>query len=195
MKAWSNFYPYILPKVPNAVLPVVDFELLHAAREWCDKTLCWRAWLDAVLTADDTVLYDFNVDVDQDVVQLVNATVDGTPLTPIRMGDLPADWLTSSCIEKSIFALPNGTQFGLIPQQAADIEVACEVILRPALTATSVTDEIFAAYAREISFGALGSLLPQSGARAQFERAIDDAATDIFRSMSQAPQRVRASFL
>jgi hypothetical protein len=195
MVTWSQFYPYILPSVPGAVLPTVDFQLRQAAREWCDRTMCWRDWLDPIYTNGVDRVYDFEVSSGQDVVQLVNATVDSKAADILRLGDLPRDWMTSSCVPCGVVALSSGSRFGVLPLQAEGIAVQTEVTLRPSNTATGVEDELFASYAREIALGALGNLMPGSKFAKDFKDAIDEAALDVFHSFSSAPARVRASFL
>lgn len=195
MKPWSAFYPYVLPHLPDAVLPVVDFHLREAAQEWCEKTLCWREWLDPAQTTGTDVVFDFGASQGQSVVQLVNATLAGTKIDVLRIGDVPADWRTTSGCAPAVFGLANRTQFAVIPLQAADIEIATEVALKPSNTAAGVGDDVFEQYARQIAAGALAAMVPDMARATQFRDAIAETASDVFHSFSPAPARVRASFM
>lgn len=195
MKAWSQFYPYVQPKVPGVVLPTIDFQLRLAAQEWCEKTLCWRDTLDPVTTNGVDRVYDFNVDLTQLVVQILGATLDGNPLDVLSIGDMPSNWRTSDACDKAIFGLFAASQFAVVPLQSTGLSVITEVALMPSNTATGVTDEIFARYVKHIARGALAELQPQGGHREAFENAINEVASEVSHSFGNGPARVRASFL
>ena len=204
MKLWSEFYDYLMPWVPGCPSGMADLHLRMAARKFCDGTLCWRDWLDNTTTIANTVVYDFETDTTQDVVQLLHANFDGCSIPVIRQEDVPRDWRTNTCVGISIFALTNAEQFALVPVQAAGLIVQTEVALRPSVSATGIEDHIFNSYAELIALGAAGSLaaLPKkpysdhtSTAEARFREAINDTAADVLHSFSRAPVRVQARFL
>jgi hypothetical protein len=204
MKTWDQFYDYLLPWVPGCPTPMADLHLRLAARTFCEGTLCWRDWLDDVTTNGTDVLYDFETDTTQDVVQLLHANLDGCSIRVIRQEDVPGDWRTNTCIDRSIFAVSNTEQFAVVPLQAAGLIVQTEVALMPSLTASGVEDHVFKSYVQEIAMGAAASLHalpkkpysdPQSTAGGRFKAAIDTTATDVLHSFSRAPVRTRARFL
>lgn len=202
MQGWSSFYPDVLRKVPGAIIPVVDMELRKAAQEFCEKTLCWRDWLDPLTTTGTDLTYDFNVSSDQVVVQLLNVTLDNKPIDVLSRSQVPADWRTAGYVGTAAFSMTNRTQFSVIPLQAAGIAIATEVALKPSNTATGVNDDIFGQYKDVIAGGAIGRLhalpgwgVPGSDYAEKFQEAIARIAIDVFHASSPGPARVRASFL
>jgi hypothetical protein len=204
MKTWSQFYDYLMPLVPNCPQPMADQQLRLAAQEWCDGTLCWRLWLDDVAMNGTDTNYDFETTSQQEVSQLLRATLDGKDLPAITADQLPSNWRTlSSFCDRGIFTI-DAESFDVVPLQAAGLIVQTEVALRPSNTATGVEDFIFRSYVNEIATGAAGRLhamprkpysYPQSTARGQFLNAIDKVASEISHAFSRAPTRVRAHYL
>lgn len=205
MKAWTTLYDYLMPLAPGCSQAMADLQLRIAAQEWCDKTLCWRVWLDDVTTEADVNQYDFETGIGQDVVQLLRATLDGHDLEVITVDTVPANWRsdTSFSEHKGIFSVDSET-FILVPMPDVGLIVQTEVALRPTNDATGIEDFIFNSYASDIATGAAARLhampkkpysYPQSTARAQFQAAIDSTASDVWHAFSRAPARTRASFL
>jgi hypothetical protein len=205
MKVWTQFYDYLMPHVPGCPMAMANLQLRLAAQEWCDKTLCWRAWLDDVTTLTDENSYDFPVTSTQEVVQLLRATLDGQSIEVLTPDSVPANWQsdTSWSRRRGIFT-QDAASFVLVPMPAADLIVQTEVALRPSNTATGVEDAIFAAYVNEIATGAAARLHAMPGkpytyaastARKEFNDAIATTASEVWHAFSRAPQRVRASYL
>jgi hypothetical protein len=205
VKLWTTFYDYLMPLAPGCTQAFADQQLRLAAREWCDKTLCWRLWLDDVTTVTDVNEYDFGAATGQEVVQLLRATLDAQDLDVLTADSIPANWRSDTgwSDRQGIFTVDAKT-FILVPQPAAGLIAQTEVALRPTIDATGVEDFIFASYVNEIATGAAARLhampkkpysYPQSTARAEFNAAIDKAASDVSHAFSRAPARVRASFL
>jgi hypothetical protein len=203
--AFTYFYDDLMPLVPGCPMAMANKALLRAAQEWCEKTLCWRAWLDDVTTLTDENTYDFNVVAGQEVVQLLRATLDGQDILVMTPDSIPANWRTSTAwSDRTGIFTQDASSFVLVPTPAADLIVQTEVALRPTNTATGVEDAIFAAYANEIATGAAARLHAMPGkpytyaastARKEFQDAIATTASEVWHAFSRAPQRVRASFL
>lgn len=203
MKPFSAFYDYLLPWVPGCSLAMANLQLRLAAQEWCDRTLCWRQWLDDVTTSGVQEPYDFNTSSGQQVAQLLRANLDGREIAVLTADQVPSNWRTTgaSCV-RGIFTL-DSEAFNVVPTQAAGLIVQTEVALRPSNTATGVEDSVFSSYVEEIAMGAAGKLhampkkpwsLPQSASLAMFTDAIDKVASEVAHAYSRAPNRVRASF-
>jgi hypothetical protein len=204
MKNWNQFYDLLLPWVPGCPLPMADLQLRTAARRFCDKTMVWREWLGDITTDGAAVVFDVSKSGQQEVVQLLRATLAGETLNVIRQEDVPGDWRTNYWPCPSIFGVNAGSQLALVPLQATGLTLKTEATLRPSLVATGIPDAIFAKYAEAIAWGAAAILAamknkPYSDANSptgdMFAAAINDAATDIAHSFSAAPMRTRASFL
>jgi hypothetical protein len=202
---WASFLDDLMPLAPGCTQLMANKVLLRAAQEWCERTLCWRAWLSDVTTTTDENTYAFGLSAEQDLVQLLRSTLDGVEIDVLTADSIPANWQadTSWSDQRGIFST-DGANFVLVPMPAADLLVANEVALRPANAATGVDSAIFAAYANEIALGAAARLhampkkpysYPQSTARAEFEDSIHKAASDVWHGTSRAPTRVRARFL
>lgn len=204
MKKWNDFYDYLLPHVPGCPLAMADLQLRMAAQRFCDKTLAWQEDLDAETTIADTIEYDIGITSQQELVQIVSATLDDKPIDVVTKNDLPANWRTSGMTRQGVFTLDKKVFF-VVPAPAADLDVVLTVALKPSNTAIGVSDELFAAYADEIASGARSALMliakkPYSDAamgaywQAYFDGKCGNVAMEVARSHGNSRLRSKASF-
>ena len=200
MATWSSFYPYTAIYTAGLPNPVIDEHIRMACIDFCTRAMVDRQTLTSVPTVAAQKLYSFPITAEQNLVQLVSATLAGVDLPLTSPEELGADGQTPHG-EPAIFAT-NRKQFWLtqLPTQAG-VPVVCSVTLTPSLTATGVTDAIFDIHAQAISQGALASLLLLPGDTAnpglsdrmsgKFEQAITDAAFSPNRAFNRAVLRVK----
>lgn len=202
MKLWSAFLDDLMPMVPGCPQPMAEFHLRRAAQKFCERTLCWREWLDDQTTAGEETFY-FGVDTKQEVVQLLRATLDGQEMDVISADKLPANWRSGNAVVRGIFTLDRDSYF-IVPTPGTGVVVQTEVALKPSNTATGISDELFRHYVDHIALGAAARLHstvgtpysnPQSTARAQFDAAVAEVASDVDKAHSRTANRVRAHFL
>jgi hypothetical protein len=158
VKAWAEFYDYVLPHVPNCPLVMADMHIRMAAQQFCEKTLAWIVDLDPVKTTSAAIEYDIDMTSQQELVQITKATIDGKPVAVGNEANLPANWKTSAYPERQVFSIDRKTFF-LIPQQSADLDVTLTVALKPSNLATGITNEIYANYVQDIADGAKAMLM------------------------------------
>ena len=201
MALWSAFYPYTNIYVRGLPNPVIDEHLRLACIDFCTRAMVDRQTLTSVPTVAAQKLYSFPITVEQNLVQLVSATLAGEDLPLTSPEELGADGQAPNG-QPAIFAT-NRKQFWLthLPAQAG-VPVVCSVTLAPNLTATGVTDAVFDIHAQAISHGALATLLLLPGDTAnpglsdrisgKFEQAITDAAFSPNRAFNRAVLRVKS---
>lgn len=201
MKAWSSFYPFVLPDVTGCAYPTLDNALMLAAREFCERTLVWQIDTDTVSTEIDEPEYTFDIGRDQEVIVFKAATLDSDDLPVIAEGDLPSDWRANRTSQPNCAFTLDRLTFTIVPTPAAVYDLTTTLIVRPSLTAAGVEDRIFNQYARQISYGAKAMLMlandkPYSNLqlaaanRALFDQAISKAAITHQRGHAHRRRRV-----
>jgi len=205
MKLWSDFYPYITVYLPGCAYPVIDEQLRQSAIDFCERTGVWREWLDPVKTVASTKQYDFDILPTQEIVQVVQATLDGEPLSIVSSDDLKADWQSNEPSRQGLTTYDRRSFYLLQTPSAAGLDIVTNVSIKPSLTATGISDELFAHYARPIAFGAASELMLIPGQtfanpslsenfRERFNAAVARTAIDKFRADGRTARRSRASF-
>lgn len=205
MKAWSSFYPDVLPEVPGFVIPLVDIALRRAAQEFFATTGAWRLWLDDVTTEEDRTEYDIELEANSELVKLLRATLEGRPIRTVLEDELPADWKTTTAGMADCVFTQDQRNLVLLPAQEADLVLKVEATLRPSDAATGIQDAYFAQYSRDIANGALAYLLAQlhkpysNPAQAQRYQVLFDGAMAVadlrrMRGHSGAMPRARVQY-
>lgn len=200
MATWSAFYPYTSIYTTGLPNPVIDHHIRLACIDFCTRAMVWRQTLDDVPTVSGQRTYDFPFDTRQELVQLVSASLNGEDLDLVGLDAIDAKGFTD-CRTQALYAVDR-LQFALTELPAASgLTIKVKVTLKPSLTATGVSDDVFATYAQAISKGALATLMLLPGETSspglsdrmsgQFEQAITDAAFSPDRSFTRAPLRVR----
>lgn len=198
MKSWIEFHDKYLPSLPGCSYFAGANALRMAAQEFCERTKAWRVALDGVTTLAATPIYDFPLSQDQDLFELVNATLDGQPL------DLLLDDEANGH-SHGILVL-NPLQFQLYPTPAAGAVVQLKAVLRPSELSAGVEDFLFQSYGETIAHGAKARLMADNSApyadaagsarsQAIFDNAIGRVTLQVAKSFSRAPLRVKARFL
>ena len=205
MKLWTAFYDHLLPDLTGCAPAIASIALRRSAREFCEKTLAWDEQRGPVTTLAATLNYPFTIDTTaEEVVKLLGATVSGLDVQVCSVNDLPVNWPTYPGVEGAIFTQTRRT-FNLVPARAAGLLVITRVALKPSITATGVTDEIFAHYVEDICVGAKAILMMSMkkpytdmklGAmhRTDFEERIATIKNKVARSFSRTPRRVKPMF-
>lgn len=186
MKAWSLFYPYVLPEVIGAPNPLVDQALRLAAREFCQRGTAWVEFQDELQPLESTNRFEFEVPLGAELVKVVSAVVGTTPLDVFSNGDLPADWTDprSTALRNKLVHL-EGNEFLVFPLPTAPLRL--QLAFKPSLSAASVGDEVFDKWGEDVAAGAKARLMAMRGMpftdltsaainKAQFEAAINRCA-------------------
>jgi hypothetical protein len=190
MATWDNWMPELQLAAPTAPVPLIHLCLNRAAREFCEETRAWQAWLDPVeASGDPTAEYSLDLPMGAEVARLEAATLDGKPIDVVMAMDAEADPTSMTrlrglvCLDLQNFYLPGG--------QAGAVRVKCS--LMPTISASSVPDLVAGRYFEALRDGAMGELLskentdfykPEAAAvsMAKFAGAIASAQADVWRS-------------
>lgn len=200
---WADFYPHVSPLVSGCPYPTIDHHLRLASQDFCQRTLCWRKWLDPVTTTEDEDTYDLNIDGGQEIVQLLRATLDGSKIDVLAQDDLPANWQEGAGGVSGLFT-PDRIQFVVLPVPAADLSVLIEAAVKPSNTATGIDDAVARHYMNHIATGAVARIhampgrdfsVANSPSRKEYEDLLAQAASEVFHAFSRAPRRVRGQYL
>ena len=148
MKPWSAFYDYVLPDVPGCGNLAADVALRQSAQAFCNAAKVWRETLDATVVEAGNYVYDFDIGHDQEVVEIIEARLDGAPyaVQRDRRGKTGLRY-----VDGQTFELGRG-----VPVGAA---LTLDVVLRPAPNAYGVEDDIYTAHSEALASGAKARLM------------------------------------
>lgn len=207
MKAWDQFYPYILIDVIGCPNPAVDNALRIAAREFCQTTKAIREWSDPVTAAGAETSFDFDLPSGQELVKIIKANVnnDVDGYEVISYKDLPNDWqaTTPESIGNKVVQLDQET-YRVFPAPVAGDSITLQIATKPTATATTVADDLVNRFADAIAAGAKARLMASVGVawsnpamagifKNQFDAAMRSAANEDFNQRTQ--HRVKKSII
>jgi hypothetical protein len=186
MKAWSLFYPYVMPEVIGAPEPLVDQALRLAARDFCQRGTAWVEFQDELRPLESSNRFEFDVPSGAELVKVLSAVVGTTELDVFSNGDLPADWTNarSTTLRNKLVHL-EGDEFLVFPLPTEPIRL--RLAFKPMLSATTVGDEVLNKWGEDVAAGAKSRLMAMRGMpftdltssainKAQFESAIHRCA-------------------
>jgi hypothetical protein len=198
VKTWADFDSYYLHEVQGCTYLTAANALRMAAQEFCERTKCWRATLDAVPMVTGTSVYDFDLDTEQTLVKLLSAKLDDQDIG-LLLHDQDGGTMPGIC------AL-SPSEFLIQPTPVTGQEVVIKAVLMPSNSASGIEDDLFAQYARAIAMGAKAILFAMAYqpftnptaamvARLEFETAIGNTTIRVAKAFSSAPLRVQACFM
>lgn len=195
---WADMQDILLAEVPGCSSLSAANALRLAAQRFCEGSHAWRAQLDPLYTAEDVDTYDFNISLEQEVVKVAVAKLDGRKLTPL----LYEHWDGQT---PGIVVL-NQREFQLQPTPAAGLTLEVTAVLKPSNTAVGIEDFLYAMHKDTLNHGAKAELfgmknqpftdlMAAADERALFDVMVGRAQTRAAQAYSSAPLRVKASFL
>lgn len=193
---WADMQDALLAEVPGCSVHTATDALRLAAQRFCERSRAWRSTLDPLYTAANIDTYDFNISLEQEVVEVVGAKLDGQTLNLL----LPEEEGTCA---RGLLAL-NARQCLVQPLPAADQKLDVTAVLKPSNTATGIEDFLYALYAdaighgaREILFGMKNQpftdLTAQAVEREEFDRLTAKARIKAAKGYSSRPLRTKPS--
>lgn len=205
MASWENWMPELVLAAPKAPAPLIHMALNRAARTFLRATRAWQEWLEpADVTGEAFSEYTFELPQGAELLRLERATLDGRPIEVANARDLPADAWKHELRGKVYLVSTNLREFTVRTGCAGKLQVYASLLL--SLRGNSLPDEVGTLYHEAIREGAKAELLNTEGtdyykpdqagvSLAFFQRAIDDASTDVWRSNTGRGSRGRTSWL
>ena len=197
--------PELVLAAPKAPVPLIHLSLNRAARTFLKATRAWQEWLEPTdVTGEAFKEYTFELPQGAELLRLERATLNGRPLEVANARDLPADPWQQELQGRAYLATTNLSEFTVRTSGAGRLQVYASLI--PGLRGNMVPDEVATLYHEAIREGAKAELLNTEGtdyykpnqagvALAFFQRAMDEATTDVWRSNTSRGSRGRTSWL
>lgn len=166
MKSHADFYPLVMPAVPNCPSMTVDLALNRAAHEFCSHSRCWEQPLDPFVLRAGQDRYELEVPTGAVMVCVQTVTVREHDLAPVRRArDLrrveihgtPYAFAFDDTEEPAVLVspVPNEDDAGVM------VEPICT--LAPSFNATSLPDVLAVRYMDAIAEGAKFYLKTMTG--------------------------------
>lgn len=209
MRAWSTWFPDLLPHVPGCPQVLAAHELRRAAQAFFRQTLAWRVTQAPIaVTAGTAEVSTAPLDAEQELVRIDAAWYDGKRIGPVTAevldGSYVDDWQTHTGTPTNYLQIVPGV-VRLYPAPLADAATGLKLrlIVTPSDTSTGLPDDLALRYTDEIHVGAKSRLMlypgkPWTSAELggfygqTFGQLIDRATANAARAFIQArlPSRV-----
>ena len=164
MKAWSYWYPDVMPHVKNCPAPVIDNELLRASQAFFTATRAWKIVLNPIAVSAGTSTITVPMDPGLDLVRVESALYDGQKITLTTAEELDEefndDWLLHTGTPSRYLQLEAGVVM-LYPKPIANSSIGLKlrVSAQPSDEATGIPDAMAAKFRLAIEVGAKGKLM------------------------------------
>lgn len=164
MKAWSYWYPDVIPHVPDCPAPVVDNELLRAAQAFFTSTRAWQVILNPIAVTAGLSVITVPMDATLSLVRVEAAWYDGQKVSLTTAAELDDqfndDWRLHTGTPDRYLQLEAGVvMLYPVPVANATTGLKLRVAVQPSDTATGVPDEMAAKFWAQIEVGAKGRLM------------------------------------
>jgi hypothetical protein len=164
-RAWSTWYPDILPHVPGCPGRLAVHELRRASQDFFKTSRAWKV-VPAVfpVAANQTTVTVLPDDSGMEMVRVEMAWYDGKPMGTVTPETLDAtysdDWSTHTGTPEKILQLTPGiVQLYPLPTVAATTGLKVRMSVRPSDTSTGLPDDIAVKFREDIFIGARAKLL------------------------------------
>lgn len=164
---WADFYDSILPDVQGVTPPVVDFNLRQICQEFCEESSIHTAEVTAIDVVADTATYTLTSTVTgTEAYKIKAAWFDDVPLSmaPIDvLNNAQEYWPDTEATDAYAYTQKQPDQIILYPKPDTALVggLRVELILRPTIASTGLTDWIATRYMRQIACGVKGRLMAQ----------------------------------
>ena len=161
IQSWSAFYPDILLFVPNCPEFLVDRFLRKAAIDISSKSKRLKFDMDPFDTEAGVATYDLYPDASTETLMILDGSIDGEPLEPVRRDELArrTGWSSESGKPSKYLMGPDDETVRLWPTPDAVFSVSLTLALNPTQTSTGIESWFATRYRDGIISGALASLL------------------------------------
>lgn len=213
-KALAEFHDLLLPEVPGCTVAMLNLHLVHAARDFCQKTSAWRLPFDSVNLMAGLATYDLEPsEPSSEVVRITSLTL-GTEL--IWQSDEQREFQERADVAVVTPKYPrNSPPFTLSPDlleitlldgeaPTADLIAGLQVVgaMKPSFKATVLPDFLLSQYSEALRFGTLSRLMVMAkkpwtdralatAYMGEWHKALNFAAYQSQAGNTRAPLRIR----
>lgn len=186
-------FPFVAPEAKGCPNQTLLHHIRQALIRFCDQTLAWQADLPTITTTATANEYAMTLPSEATLVKLMTADLDGVPLNV--NGDTSrgseAVWTEDRASVLMSF------------QPEAGKKLSLRAAFRPSQAASTLPPALFELYAGVIATGALATLMDMPGdvtwadpvkardKRTQFDDGCNSVATEVSKTNSRKPRRVR----
>ncbi len=165
MKAWSLFYPDVLPDLPQAPLPMVDHYLRNAAIEFCERSKCNVVRLTDLDSVADQMTYALTLAANTELVEIKSVRYLGEkldPAAPVFLEGKFDDW-ESEIGTPEYYTQADSLNVMLVPApDGANVAgIRIRAATKPGSAATGVEDWLFSEYRLAICAGAKAKMMAE----------------------------------
>jgi hypothetical protein len=164
MAEFSAFHKDVLPQLPGAPIPVINYALLQSAIQFAEDSLILQYEADVVSVRPNVADYEVPlVDEQTELAMVMRVLLDGRLVNPVASDNRPTHLVPAQTYEvvdgegedpQLIRLLATPTQSGVL---------AVRVAVKPKQDAPSVPDELWRHHRYAIGCGAMASLMTQTG--------------------------------
>lgn len=199
---FDDFLPFVAPQVLACPRDTMLHHIQQACIEFCRRSHVWREDLPTLLADGISTIYTPALDDQVEIAKLLFATVQDVSTTPKCEARIVESIEGREALRDGWTELvawtDNRKTVSFAPAPRLDARLDLYVALKPALTAFSFPDDIFAHHAEDIAEGALWRLKRMTGRdvswgdanaamdhKAEFERRISTAAAQASRGFAR----------
>lgn len=165
MKAWSSWFPDLLPHVPGCPNVVARHELLRAAQAFFAATRAWKVMEPALpVAADQATVTSAPSDPEQELVRVESVEFDGIDLVLESVDTMTAkygaNWKSHTGTPSAFLQVtPGEIRLYPIPSAPASTGVTRTLSVRPSDACTGLPDDLAIRFRDEIQVGAKARLM------------------------------------
>lgn len=205
MKAWSAFYPDVLPELPGAPLPMVDHYLRNASIEFCERTKACVVDLDLIDAVESQMAYELAMPSGTDLVEIVSVWFSGekvTPRSPAYLDGVYSDW-TAATGTPEHYTQQAATEVMLVPAPAAAATGAIKIkaAAKPSVASAGIDDWLYSQYRKAIAAGCKAAMMAMADVPwanpdrvAMYAGVLEEAITKATSAASDGFTRARPRF-
>ena len=156
MTAIDRIIDLVSPYVLGCPSPQIKLAIIESARQFCERTKCWKENASAGVTSVGVTDYPITLPDQSEDVALEGVTIDGR--------DLTLGISSGSASDPTFYASPGWGSVRITPTPTvAGKVIVASLALQPAATATQLPDLLVGRYGASIADGAIGRLMAQPG--------------------------------
>lgn len=168
MAAYSDFFDYVRPAVPQAPIPLLTHHVRESVIAFCRATRLYR-YEASINSVAGTAQYAFGLPSNTDLVDVLSVAYEDRPLdpaSPLALDGLIQEWRTAQGMVEFYFLPTPATptvQLVRAPDESVTGAIRVTAAVAPTRASTDCPDWLLTRYSNAVADGALGTLLVMRG--------------------------------